>query len=115
MAPSRERVGFLDYFLSLTFFVCFAIVWARLGAMRVNVVLPNGTSCPIGVAPESTVRELKVSAQQHFQRSLRLAFGGQMLDPSSTLVEAGLRNEDSVTAIAAFQAASFHRASLRPA
>ena len=68
--------------------------------MRVNLALPSGISCSVASAPESTVRELKALAQQHFQRGvLRLAFGGQMLNPSSTLSEEGLREEDTVTAI----------------
>ena len=49
---------------------------------------------------QSSIRQLKAEVQQHFQRRfLRFAFKGQLLDPSASLSEVGVRDGDSIDAI----------------
>ena len=45
------------------------------------------------------ISELRVVAQQHFQRRLKLTSKGWQLDLRATLSEAGLQNEDMVDAV----------------
>ena len=73
----------------------------KFGAMQLHVYLPSGNSCAVALPLESSVHELKVEAQQQLQRRfLRLLCGSEKLDPSRTLAEVGLRDGDSITAIA---------------
>ena len=65
--------------------------------MKVNVYLPSGDGCSIELSP-ATPLKLKASAQQHFQRRLKLAKGRQ-LDLTATASEAELRDGDAVTAV----------------
>ena len=67
--------------------------------MKVDVVLPSGDGCSIAVSPETSIRELKTSAEQHFQRRLKLTAKGRQLDLTATLGEAGLRDGDVVAAV----------------
>ena len=69
--------------------------------MQLKVYLASAKSCSIALPPESSIRELKAEAQQQLERRfLGLLFGSQELDPSLTLADAGLRDGDSITAIA---------------
>ncbi|CAJ1441544.1 unnamed protein product [Effrenium voratum] len=69
--------------------------------MQLHVYLASGTSCSVALPPESSIRELKVEAQSQLERrSLRLLCGSEKLDLSRNLVEVGLRDGDSITAIA---------------
>ena len=60
-------------------------------AMKVDVHLPSGDGWPIS--------ELKSTAQQHFQRRLKLTAKGQQLDLTATLSEAGLRDGEALCAV----------------
>ena len=68
--------------------------------MKVDVHLPSGNACSVEVSPETLISELKVAAQQHFQRRLKPAAKGRQLDLKATLSEAGLRDGDVVAAVA---------------
>ena len=65
---------------------------APFRAMKVDVVLPSGDGCSIAVSPETSIRELKTSAEQHFHRRLKLTAKGRQLDLTATLGEAGWAN-----------------------
>ena len=58
--------------------------------LSVHVQLASGKGCSLAVSPEPSIHEVKTEAQQRLKRRrLRLAFGGQQLDPSPTLNEVG--------------------------
>ena len=68
--------------------------------MEVNVCLSSGRSCSVTLPSQATVHELKAEVQGKLNlRFLRLAFGGQLLDLSSTLSDVGVRDGDSISAI----------------
>ena len=68
-------------------------------AMKVDVHLPSGVGCSISLSPKRPISELKATAQQHFQRHLKLTANGRQLDLKTTLSEAGLRDGDVVAAV----------------
>ena len=69
--------------------------------MQVDVYLPNGTNHSFELFAESTAGELKAEAQRRFERPcLTLAFRGNQLEPSCVLSKAGVRDGDSIDAVA---------------
>ena len=68
---------------------------------QVTVALPSGYSGKFSIGQSSTVGDLRLLAQKIFQRGfLRLvAADHHVLDPTLTLQEAGLEDEDHCTAI----------------
>ena len=84
-------------------------------AMRVDVHLPSGDGFSVEVSPETPISELKVAAQQHFQRRLKLTAKAVQLDLRATVKEAGLGDGDVVAAVvqlgqlsATYQAFALH-------
>ena len=67
--------------------------------MKVDVHLPSGDGCSISLPAKRPISELKATAQQHFQRRLKLTAKGQQFDLTSTLHESGLRDGDVVFAV----------------
>ena len=67
--------------------------------MKVDVHLPSGDSCSISLLGKRPISELKATAQQHFQRRLKLTAKGRQLDLTATLNEAGLQDGDVVVAV----------------
>ena len=60
----------------------------------------SGGGCSIEVSPaKRRISELKVAAQQHFQRRLKRVANDRQLDLTATLSEAGLQDGDVVLAI----------------
>ena len=62
--------------------------------------MASGKSCSLVLSPNASVRELKAEAQKLLRRRfLRLALQGQLLDISSSLLEVGVRDGDSIDAV----------------
>ena len=53
--------------------------------MRLEVHLPSGDGSSFDVSAATLVRELKASAQKHFQRRLKLTAEGRQLDVAATV------------------------------
>ena len=71
-------------------------------SIKLEVSLPSGRCATVSVLESGTVADLKIAAQRSLeQRFLRLATAdGRLLDPTDSLHLSGLRDGDSIAAVA---------------